>query len=312
MTATALLVLALLPAPPARPAALEQLLEQAGVEAPAPVPAAPGAPVPRARRFTVLSFNIKANPEAWVSGWSLRRLARIGDELARRRAAGDAPDVVLLQECFGPGTPQLRRNAGYPHRVQGPGAAHSALDSGLWILSLHPVSERRALSFAPEGCRGADCLASKGALLVRLSVPGVPFPVDVLTTHAQSGPGEAREAQRLRQFAQLESLLPSGAQGPVFAAGDFNTDLRRPVSYARLASWALPNAGAACLADAAGCAVAPGTDPAELQARTHDQHFFAPGAAAYRVRPVSAARNFAPLGEYSDHLAYEVTYEVSW
>lgn len=310
--AAALLLLAVLLAPPARAAALEELLEQAGVEAPAPVAPPAGAPVPRTRRFTVLSFNIKANPEAWVSGWDLRRLARIGDELARRRAAGDAPDVVLLQECFGPGTPPLRRHAGYPHRVQGPGAAHSVLDSGLWILSLHPVRERRALSFAPEGCRGADCFASKGALLVRLSVPGVPFPVDVLTTHAQSGPGEAREAQRLRQFQEIEGLLPSGAEGPAFVAGDFNTDLRRPASYARLASWPLSNAGAACRADAAGCVVPPGTDPEELQARTHDQQFFAPGGRSYRVRPVSAARSFTPLGSYSDHLAYEVVYEIDW
>jgi hypothetical protein len=67
-----------------------------------------------------------------------------------------------------------------------------------------------------------------------------------------------------------------------------------------------------CGADPAACVVPPDTDPEELQARTHDQHFFAPGGRAYRVRPVSAARNFAPLGEYSDHLAYEVTYEIGW
>jgi endonuclease/exonuclease/phosphatase family metal-dependent hydrolase len=297
----------------AQSGALSELLDIAGVEAPPPVPLPAAGPAHGRRLFKVLTFNIKDNPHARLTGWGLSRFNRIGEELARRRAAGDPPDVVLLQEAFNSGDDRIRRRAGYAYAVRGPRPDRTLLDGGLWVLSDHPITARQVIAYTHDTCSSFDCWATKGAVRVRLEVPGLPFPVDVLTTHAQSGRKPRAEKGREAQFGQLRALLPLGAHNPAFIAGDFNTDARRPESYAALAAAvSLPNAGADCAAAAGGCVVAPGTDAAELQARTNDQQFYAPGGASFRVRPVYAARTFTPLDAFSDHLGFEVWYEITW
>lgn len=299
---------------PARAAALDQLLRSAGADAPPPVAAPAGRPVHGRRVLKVLTFNIKDNPDALLTGWGLQRFDRIGAELARRRAKGEAPDVVLLQEAFEGGAARVRAGAGYPHEARGPRPDRTLLDGGLWVLSQLPITGSRTLEYPRSACSSYDCLANKGAVAVRLSVPGVPFPVEIITTHAQSGGKPEAERGREEQFRKLAAAFkPGGADHPVIAAGDFNTDPRRPESYGLLASLlGLPNAGEQCLREAKACAVARGTDPAELYSRTHDQQFYSPAGDGFRMRPVYAARTFAPSGTYSDHLGYEVWYELSW
>jgi endonuclease/exonuclease/phosphatase family metal-dependent hydrolase len=308
-----LLAVLLLPASP-RAGSLDELLSQSGTGSLAefPVPAPAAAPA-RRRILKVLSFNIKGNPEAWISGWGKRRFAVIGDELARRRAAGDAPDVVVLQESFGPGTSLLRRHAGYPHMAEGPRADGTLLDGGLWTLSLHPIAESRSMAFTHDTCGKFDCWATKGMHLTRIRVEGVPFPVDVHNTHMQSGGRPRDEAGRVRQIEQFAAaFLPAGDDHPALFIGDFNTGGHRPGSYGALLGTGLANAGGDCLQTPDICHVPPGTVPEELEARTHDQHLYVRSGRGYRVRPLYAARIYGPVGVYSDHLAYEVHYELSW
>jgi endonuclease/exonuclease/phosphatase family metal-dependent hydrolase len=311
-----LLLGAMLLPPSLHAGALDELLSQSGTASLAEVPVELPAVLAPARRriFKVLSFNIKGNPEAWISGWGRARFAVIGDELARRRADGDAPDVVVLQESFGPGTSLLRRHAGYPHMAEGPRAQGTLLDGGLWTLSLHPISQSRSVAFTHDTCGSFDCWATKGMHLTRISVSGVPYPVDVHNTHMQSGGRPRDESSRVRQIEQFAAaFLPAGQAHPALFIGDFNTGGHRPGSYGTLLSvTGLANAGGDCLQAPDVCYVAPGTVPEELEARTHDQHLYVRSGPGYRVRPIYAARIYGPVGIYSDHLAYEVHYELSW
>lgn len=294
-------------------AALEELLGSSGLDAPPAVAPVAGKPAHGTRVFKVLSYNIKDNPHAYFTGWSTTRCRRIGDALAARRAAGDAPDIVLLQEAFDSGAGRVRRHAGYPFEARGPHPEGTLLNGGLWVLSAHAITDTRVISYRHDTCSSFDCWATKGAMRVTLDVADLPFPVDVLTTHSQSGGKPKADAGRVRQFAAMSALLPLGETGPAFVAGDFNTDPSRPRSWAALnAAVRLPNAGADCQAAAGGCVIPPGTDPEQLQAHTNDQQFYAAGGVRYRVRPIRAERNFAPLGKLSDHLGYEVWYEISW
>lgn len=312
---SALLLGALLLPPSVQAGALEELLSQSGTGSLADVPVAAPAAAPAGGRriLKLLSFNIKGNPEAWLRGWGKRRFSLIGDELARRRAAGDAPDVVLLQESFGPGTRRVRTHARYPHMAEGPRAEGTMLDGGLWTLSLHPIAESRSLAFTHDTCGSFDCWATKGMHLTRIAVPGVPFPVDVHNIHAQSGARPRDEASRVRQFEQFAAVfLPAGAEHPAFFVGDFNTGGHRASYQDLLRITGLSNAGGDCLQSTGDCRVPAGTVPEELEARSHDQHLYVRSGRGYRVRPIYAARIYGPVGVYSDHLAYEVHYELSW
>ena len=77
----------------------------------APATAASGA---EKMTLRVLSYNVNDLP------WPLRKKAKsqmkfIGRDLARRRAEGTAPDIVLLQEAFTNRSKKLVKKAGYPY-----------------------------------------------------------------------------------------------------------------------------------------------------------------------------------------------------
>ncbi len=296
--------------------ALEDLLRSAGGEVPPAVVVPDAGPrFTRTRLLKILSYNIKAHPAAFLDGYEGSRYGVIGRSLARRRERGEQPDVVLLQESFTRRARNLRKHAGYPHVIQGPRERRTLLSGGLFVLSDHPVLESRLVTFGPDACRSWDCFANKGAVMARVQLPDVPFPVEVYTTHMQSGPSARADALRVEQAdALLEDLLPAEPDPgvPLIFAGDFNMKPGRASYDHFVARAGLANAGADCLADAAGCRVAAGTEPRALQADTVDQHFYAPGGVVYRLRPVFAERSYPLSEELSDHLAYEVHYELSW
>lgn len=296
--------------------ALDELLSAAGAQEPPSVEAPLAGPrFTHTRIIKVLSYNIKAHPAAFLEGFEGTRYGVIGRTLARRRERGEQPDVVLLQESFTRRARNLRKEAGYPHVIQGPRERRTLLSSGLFILSEHPVLESRVVTFGPGNCRSWDCFANKGGVMARVQLPDVPFPVDIYTTHMQSGPSARADALRVEQAdVLLEELLPAEPEPgvPLIFAGDFNMRPDR-ASYGHFISRAgLANAGVDCLANPAGCRVAEGTALEALAERTVDQHFYAPGGALYQLRPIYAERSYPLSEELSDHLAYEVHYELRW
>lgn len=246
----------------------------------------------------VLSYNVKGTPVAAFQGYPHDRYAKIGRILAARLKAGDGPDVVLIQESFVPRTRRLREEAGYPHEARGPRAGGDLYGAGLFVLSRFPLSDKRIVEFGDDACASWDCHSNKGALFTRLHVKGLPFPLDVYTTHLQSGAAAKKEAARARQIDVLSAFVaPSlNEKRPVILAGDVNTKPGLP-SYGRLVSaTGLSNAG-----------------PSDIVASSHDQHFYTPSAdGGITIRPVLVRRGDPGLDALSDHPPYEVHYEIRW
>lgn len=270
-------------------------------------------------RFTILSYNIHGLPP--VIAPNSDRFAEIGEILKERRAAGTAPQVVFLQESFIGKTAQLNEIAGYPNLVYGPKAGGKFFGSGLRVLSEYPILDRKIVTY--DGyCGTWDCYANKGAVVVSLHLPGVPFEVRLFNTHMQSG--KNYEKERVIQQRILWKFVRDHEDGlPFIVGGDFNISPERE-SYA---AWAkltgLTNLGEYCLDAQGGCEILNGTDPITLDKKSHDHMYFLPGAQpshiagvkSYSIRPVSIWRPFKesvnghPL---SDHLGYEATFELSW
>jgi endonuclease/exonuclease/phosphatase family metal-dependent hydrolase len=221
--------------------------------------------------LSVLTYNVKGMPWPAASDRPAD-LAEIGQRLQGMRRRGTNPQVVVLQEAFTDEARAIGHIAGYRHIVSGPAAGdvsdvtmtgadrHFAgeaswwlgetigtfVNSGLQILSDHPVIRIRRIVFPRFACAGSDCLANKGALLVTLRLPDG-SPIDVLTTHLNSrfssGASEARSLQAYRRQAELLSGFVNQWHDPavpLVAAGDYNVgtaQAREQALIAQVAGW---------------------------------------------------------------------------
>jgi hypothetical protein len=157
-------------------------------------------------------------------------------------------DLVLLQESFDDGARDRmldELDGKYPYVVQKQpgGSLLGDLNGGLTILSKHPFLSLAPMWIWPNGipatyhaaewklpngddlCAGADCLANKGFLHVRISVGGATISVINLHTDADD-PGSNHLYIRYPQMLQLreylrdiQSYFPSDL---LLVGGDFN------------------------------------------------------------------------------------------
>ena len=178
--------------------------------------------------ISVLTYNVKGLPWPVASGRPAA-LAGIGNRLARMRASGTAPQVVVLQEAFTPDARAIAQRAGYRYVAFGPSQSDPrpagrdivrspdywkgeglgpALSSGLVIMSDYKLSGIRRTPFPAGACSGYDCLANKGILSAQLAVPGAPDPIEIITTHFNSGnpSGEPEQVSRVAYKEQMEAL----------------------------------------------------------------------------------------------------------
>lgn len=214
-----------------------------------PLRVMPGPSVLPAGYLSVLTYNVNGLP--WPAAMDRSQaLAKIGDSLARMRAAGTAPQVVVLQEAFTEEARGIAQRAGYAYTAYGPGAADRqpetrgyvtarsfwkgetfgpALSSGLVLLSDYRLSAVRRTPFPKDACAGYDCLANKGILSAHIAVPGAPAPVEVVATHLNSGnpSGQPESVSRVAFARQLDALAafteaPESKRTIRIYAGDFN------------------------------------------------------------------------------------------
>lgn len=224
--------------------------------APAAVAPAAGRPisVELPSKLSVMTYNVKGLPWPIALGRS-SALMEIGRRFRHLRALGKQPHVVLLQEAFIPEAKALGAIGGYPYMVTGPQPRDSSavptptldqdfrarlhwgkgegegkwVDSGLVILSDYPIVATAKMAFPQDACAGYDCLATKGAVLARIKVPGVETPVTVVDTHLNSRHASGVSTQRanqayawqvgaLRQFV-AKQVDP---ESDVIFGGDFN------------------------------------------------------------------------------------------
>ena len=195
--------------------------------------------------------------------------------------------------------------------------------SGLQILSDYPILRVRRTVFPAFDCAGFDCLANKGALLVRIAPPGAAYPVDILTTHlnsrrASGAPDDRSIYAYVQQVALLTDFIrrEHDPQYPLIVAGDFNVGAapgRREALLGQVRSQWVPGA---TVQDALGefrrQGGVLGSDGEVALARARDWQFYASGSAAGLVLDgISIPFGHEPSGAtLSDHIGYIGRYRV--
>lgn len=203
--------------------------------------------------ISVMSYNVHGLPWPLTVGRP-QALRAIGSRLAAMRLEGEQPHLVLLQEAFTGDAKAIAREAGYPYVVEGPtrrdrlasaigegarpfrrayklkGEADGTFeDSGLLLLSDYPIVDVERMPYQRLACAGFDCLANKGAVLVRVSIPGAAQPLTVVDTHMNSRgasgvPLSRADAAYGLQAEQLHAFVAEqvAPTAPAIVAGDFN------------------------------------------------------------------------------------------
>lgn len=288
-----------------------------------------------AGELSVLTYNVRGLPWPLASNRG-KALREIGRELAEMRREGRQPDVVLIQEGFRSEIGDLVRESGYAYWAQGPareertafgGVIVAARDllrgegfgkltgAGLHVLSDAPILEVRTAAY--NNCAGFDCLANKGAMLVRLQPEWSPTPIDVVNTHmnarkASGAPGARTLPAHHGQTEELAAFLKANRdeQLPLLVGGDFNirnspqryyfNALERP--YAVVSEY--------CSQPGSGCGANAADATAEPWLRTQDLQGF--GQGMVRIQPLDSQYLFEGKAALSDHPAYLVRYQLSW
>lgn len=280
-------------------------------------PAHAPAALVQSAEISVLTYNVKGLP------WPIARgrgeaLREIGRELATLRREGREPDVVLIQEGFRGEIADLVRESGYRYWAQGPGRGLCNLTGGgLHVLSDEPIVDVKSASF--RTCAGLDCLANKGAMLVRLAPKGLPTPVDVVNTHmnARKASGAPRSETLPAHQAQTRELFRfiranREPAAPLVVGGDFNIRNSPARYYFQALERPYTVVGEFCHQPAARCGEAEaGPDP-EPWLRRQDLQAFQPGVV--QVEPTRAELLFTGKDRpmLSDHEGYLVRYRLSW
>jgi endonuclease/exonuclease/phosphatase family metal-dependent hydrolase len=296
--------------------------------------------------LSVLIYNVEGLP------WPARRnrtpqLREITRQLGWLRRRGLAPDIVLLQEAFTFEAASIGRRVGYPNYVGGPQARDKAprssprtpadfvrqrsfwkgerfpkqLSGGIYLLSDYPVTALYKRPFKRYECAGYDCLANKGVMLARISIPGVPTPIDIFNTHmnSQGSSGVPRSrslaAHRLQTDESADFIQATRERRNAFIfGGDFNMRgslarfshfrFRKPYDIVRHY----------CSVVVADCDIRMSWDGDAPWLDTQDLQGFDDGEVV-KVRPIRVEAMFdAPWNgrPLADHDGYLVSYRLTW
>jgi endonuclease/exonuclease/phosphatase family metal-dependent hydrolase len=281
-----------------------------------PVHATPPALVQSAE-ISVLTYNVKGLPWPIAAGRG-EALKEIGRELAALRREGREPDVVLIQEGFREEMADLVRESGYRFWARGPSRGlRNLTGGGLHVLSDEPIVEVKRAAF--RSCAGLDCLANKGAMLVRIAPQGLPTPVDVVNTHmnarkasraprSQTLPAHHGQTRELYKFIKAHR----GSGAPMVVGGDFNIRNSPDRYYYQALERPYTVVGEFCHREDSGCGQGAGDLGPEPWLRRQDLQAFQPGA--LQVQPVQAQMLFTGKDRpmLSDHEGYLVRYRLSW
>lgn len=293
---------------------------------------------PGVAEISVLTYNIRGLPWPIATGRG-EALREIGRELAALRREGRQPDVVLIQEGFRDEVAWLVKESGYRYWARGPhrddrtpfaGAVLGARDllrgegvgklmgGGLHVLSDAPIVDVRLAAY--NNCAGLDCLANKGAMLVRLAPAGVPTVIDVVNTHLNAR--KASMAPRSRtlpahngQIRELSAFLEANREpgAPLLVGGDFNVRNSAPRYDFDAQARPYTVVSEFCSRVDPACGARDADPAAKPWLRSQDLQAFSPGAV--QVRPIRSETLFAaadPKRRLSDHDGYLVRYRLSW
>lgn len=294
--------------------------------------------------ISVLTYNVRGLPWPIARGRA-KALKKIGAELATMREEGRQPDVVLIQEGFRSEVSDLVKTSGYRYWAQGPTRFERATGSapqdgrhyrrvryvrfgegwgkftsaGLHVLTDEPIVEVRNTPY--RFCAGFDCLANKGAMLVRLAPPGLPQDLDIINTHLNSRGASRVPVKRSLQAHNLQTEELNAfindhwkASTPLLIGGDFNVR-NAPDRYDyQAAERPYVVVSEFCNHPTNPCAGQAPADGEKPWLRSQDLQAFA-GDGAVSVRPISVEKVFGAAPgrrRLSDHDGYLVNYRLSW
>lgn len=322
--------------------------------APPPLPAVREVPVEvdpetgeHSIELSVMTYNVAGLPwpRRFRTGRAMQRILEAWPtEFARRQP----PDILLMQEAFVPSSTRLPLEVGYRNVVRGPRRLDrpdprperadpefrrerrlfkgerlfTVTGSGLAAATDLAIAANTKLPYDRHSCAGYDCLANKGAMLLRIDLPGMPEPLFVLNTHLNSGSeASGNSADRAlyayqRQIAELRDLLDREwrGRGPLIWAGDINA--RGNLERFGLQEVSLPGelAHRYCVDNPDHCAIETSWDNDEPWLDTQDLQGFLDGQWV-RIKPVAIGARFdRPVDgrKLSDHDALEVRWRLSW
>jgi endonuclease/exonuclease/phosphatase family metal-dependent hydrolase len=144
-------------------------------------------------------------------------------------------DVLVLTEAFQSRyKKQILKHLSesYPHHViqKKKRGFFKFMSSGVMILSKYPFKLLGQIYY--EDCAIADCLATKGALLIEVTLPQGSR-VQILGTHMQSSNSEKIFRVRKSQIEQIRVLLDEFREAgvPQIVSGDLNVDSQAEVEF---------------------------------------------------------------------------------
>ena len=273
----------------------------------------------------VLTYNIAGLPKKI----NKVRFKRIKEILEQRKLDGTYPDVLLFQEAFTEKSQKAFRDLSPEKIFKGPRSnifGRKIFSSGTYIVSDHEFLATERKSYRGK-CAGWDCFANKGIAFAKVKIDGIPFPIDIVTTHMQSNSkvsDKKASKARKKQIAVIEEFFEKYVDEtvPMILAGDINLkpdNPRKPhygifkesISADELTAI---NSGNYCLKNPSLCKIDPETKTEEIYEDTHDHQFFR-ATPEVKVEPVFLSRNFREVFEgdpLSDHYGYEVHYKISW
>ncbi len=174
-----------------------------------------------AHELKVLSWNVYMLPRPIKNSLQATRTKLIAQELQNT-----SHDLIFMQEAFMKSfrtkiRTSLAKTHPYSITLNRPKFFVSVFGSGLFILSRYPMKLIDHVYY--RNCAGADCFATKGALLMEITMPGG-HKVHVVNTHLQAI--ENRGAIRMKQLSEIHSLLVKHGRPdiPQFLIGDLNID----------------------------------------------------------------------------------------
>lgn len=145
-------------------------------------------------------------------------------------------DIIFFQEAFLDAKRELiikELASVYPYNAvpkKGEGLFQFQ-DSGLFIVSKYPMTILDQVIF--DDCVGTDCLASKSAILVEISLPNNKK-IQMVDTHLQGWNDNEMINVRKKQLLQIKKMMDSNSKFGIaqIIVGDLNIDGRTESEYA--------------------------------------------------------------------------------
>lgn len=170
-------------------------------------------------RLKVLSWNIYMLPKIVVRKGKRERATAIAAELKKSDF-----DIIVFQEAFLPAARAIiKKSLDSIYKFQyGPINDTKGINTngGVWVISKIELKELGTIKF--EDCKGFDCYANKGAIMLQGVFNNKPF--QILGTHLQAdGYDKIRNKQMDQIYAELISKYKTDSV-PQIVCGDMNTE----------------------------------------------------------------------------------------